>query len=83
MGALNLDAVPIPSIVPERPCIDPAIVETTPAGVIILIALFPVSATYEFPLVVSTAIPHGELNAAAPPTASTNPLVAEPARVIT
>src|SRR5262252_7596117 len=56
---------------------------TTPAGVILRIALFPVSATYTLPLP-STATPRGLLNLGVPDALSTLPLEpATPARVVT
>ena len=81
-GPLNLASSPLLSVVPKSPAIDPAIVVTTPALVILLIELFPVSATYTLPFL-SNVIPNGLLKVAILPIASRRPANPEPARVTT
>ena len=71
-GKAKRAAEPVPSEVPFFPA-EPAIVVTTPDGVIFRIVAFPESATNTFPPE-STAMPDGLLKRAGEPVPSTEPV---------
>src|SRR5437899_8067520 len=82
IGLKNLAAAPLPSLLPST-LADPAIVLTTPAGVILRIMSFHVSATYTLPAL-SVAMPSGWRKPAAAPTPFALPATsAAPASVLT
>src|SRR4051794_17490352 len=79
---LNRALVPVASVEPDEPKLEPANKVTTPAGVILRISLLPVSATNTLPDE-STAMPDGALNCADVPVALVLPAVPDPANVVT